>query len=96
MKFTGSRALASILSGFLTNICFRVNDYSSIEYIQNRFGRNRKKEVYTAAVQGRGIVENIRDAHVVEDWDIQQLKTGEAIIGLPACEPFRFHFLRAK
>ena len=92
----GKSGASSILSGFLTNICFRVNDYSSIEYIQNRFGRNRKKEVYTAAVQGRGIVENIRDAHVVEDWDIQQLKTGEAIIGLPACEPFRFHFLRAK
>lgn len=39
------------------------------------------------AVQGRGIVENVRDANVVEDWDIQRLKIGEAIIGLPGGNP---------
>ena len=41
-------------------------------------------------------MENVRDANVVEDWDIQRLKIGEAIIGLPGREPFRFQFLRAK
>ena len=92
----GQARARSILSGFLTSICFRVNDHTSVEYVQQLHGRNRKKEVYMAAVQGRGIVENVRDANVVEDWDIQRLKIGEAIIGLPGREPFRFQFLRAK
>ena len=92
----GQARARSILSGFLTSICFRVNDASSIEYIQKLHGRNRKKEVYMASVQGRGLVENVRDANVVEDWDIQRLGIGEAIIGLPGREPFWFHFLRAK
>ena len=92
----GSSRASSILSGFLTSICFRVNDRASLEFIQNLHGHNRKKEVYTASVQGRGVIENIRDAYVVEDWDIQRLETGEAIIGLPGKEPFKFHFLRAK
>ena len=48
-----------------------------------------------ASVQGRGIVENVRDAMVVEDWDIQRLGLGDAIIGLPGAEPFRFHFRKA-
>ena len=92
----GQARARSILSGFLTSICFRVNDASSIEYIEKLHGRNRKKEVYMASVQGRGLVENVRDANVVEDWDIQRLGIGEAIIGLPGKEPFWFHFLRAK
>ena len=92
----GEYRARSILSGFLTSVCFRVNDYASVEYIQQLHGHNRKKEVYMASVQGRGIIEEVRDANVVEDWDIQRLKIGEAIIGLPGKEPFRFHFLRAK
>ena len=55
---------------FLTSVCFRVNDYASVEYIQQLHGHNRKKEVYMASVQGRGIIEEVRDANVVEDWDI--------------------------
>ena len=46
-------------------------------------------------MQGRGIVEQIRDAHVVEDWDISGLGLGEAIVGLPGAEPFRFRFAKA-
>ena len=28
----------------------------------------------------------------VEDWDLNSLKIGEAIVGLPFFQPFRFHF----
>ena len=49
-------------------------------------------ETYMSAVAGRGIDEKIRDAHVVEDWDISQLETGQAIIGLPNFAPFKFKF----
>ena len=88
----GEYKARSLLSGFLTSICFRVNDSKSREYIKELYGVNRKKEIYMASVQGRGIVENIRDASVVEDWDISRLGTGQAIIGLPGKEPFVFQF----
>lgn len=45
--------------------------------------------------EGRGIVENVRDANVVEDWDITRLGIGQAIIGLPGKEPFLFQFKKA-
>lgn len=91
----GENRARSLLSGFLTSICFRVNDPQSKEYIKEMHGKNRKKEIYMASVQGRGIVEQIRDANVVEDWDISALGLGEAIIGLPGKPPFFFKFKKA-
>ena len=84
----GEGRARSILSGFSTNVCFRVNDAASREYIQGLFGRNQKLEAYLPINQRGGIVETQREANVVEDWDITRLKTGEAIIGLPQQEPF--------
>ncbi len=85
----------SLLSGFLTSVSFRVNDQASREFIKGLHGQNRKREVYTASVQGRGISEDIRDANVVEDWDVLRLRLGEAIIGLPGIEPFIFKFIKS-
>lgn len=90
----GEARAKSLLSGFLTSISFRVNDETSRNFIKNLYGVNRKKEVFMASVQGRGIVEQIRDSKVVEDWDISRLKTGQAIIGFPGKEPFVFQFKR--
>lgn len=90
----GEAKAKSLLSGFLTSISFRVNDETSRNFIKNLYGVNRKKEVFMASVQGRGIVEQIRDSNVVEDWDISRLKTGQAIIGLPGKEPFVFQFAK--
>jgi len=88
----GESRAKSIMSGFLTNIIFRVNDHASREYARNLFGKNRKLEIYSSALQSKGITEEVRDAYVVEDWDITNLKTGEAIIGMPGKEPFVFKF----
>jgi type IV secretory pathway TraG/TraD family ATPase VirD4 len=88
----GEAQAHSILSGFLTTVAFHVNDATTRQFIQGLFGRNRKKEVYMAAVQSRGIVEQVRDANVVEDWEIANMHVGEAIIGMPGFEPFKFRF----
>lgn len=90
----GEEMARSILSGFSTTIAFRVHDNTTRTYIQDLFGRNRKREVYMATVQSRGVVEEVRDANVVEDWDIDNLKIGQAIISLPGMNPFRFMFDR--
>ena len=86
----GESRAKSLLSGFLTSVVFRVNDPSSKQFVQELFGKNRKKEVYMSAVQGRGITEQVRDAYVVEDWNISNLGIGQAIIGFPGYPPFVF------
>ena len=91
----GEQRARSLMSGFLSSVAFRVNDASSKKYIKDLHGENRKKETYMSAVTTRGIVENIREAYVVEDWDISNLGLGEAIIGLPGMPPFRFRFKKA-
>ena len=88
----GEENARSIMSGFLTNISFRVNDAKSREYIQGLYGKNRKKEIFVSAVQGKGVTEQITDGNVVEDWDISKLRIGEAVIGLPGMSPFTFQF----
>lgn len=81
---------ASILSGFSSNFVFRLNDRASKNYVQGIFDRNRKAEIYKSG--SSQVVEHIREANVVEDWDISGLQVGEAIVGLAGAEPFRFRF----
>ena len=38
------------------------------------------------------MVEEKRSGQAVEDWDLNSLKVGEAIVGLPFSQPFRFCF----
>lgn len=92
----GESLARSILSGFMTTAAFRVNDATTREFIKGLFGKNRKREAYMASVQTRGIVENVRDANVVEDWDITNLSTGQAILAVPGNMPFLFQFDRHK
>ena len=88
----GEHSARSILSGFATNIIFRLNDGTSRQYVQSVFGRSRKKDTLSSGIVSRGIIEQIHDANVVEDWDITRLIRGDAIIGLDGSEPFIFRF----
>jgi len=90
----GAQRARSIMSGFLSTFNFRVTDNSSKQYIKELFGKNRKVEAYVPLVQNRGMVEETREAYVVEDWNISRLQTGQAIIGLPGSQPFLFQFDR--
>ena len=90
----GQNLAHSILSGFGTTLAFRVNDAGSREYIKGLFGRNIKLQTYLSAIQNRGVSEQIREGFVVEDEDITNLPVGQAIIGAPGCQPFRFQFKR--
>ena len=92
----GEERARSIMSGFSTNIAFRVNDAKSREYIQGLYGKNQKLESYMLQNQMKGLVETQREANVVEDWDITGLRVGEAIVGLPEHEPFIFKFDKYK
>lgn len=88
----GEHRARSILSGLSTTITFRLNDEVSRGYIKGLFGQNRKKQRMEQINKNLPPQETIISAHVVEDWDISNLRLGEAIIGLPGQEPFFFKF----
>lgn len=90
----GENRARSILSGFGCTVAFRVNDSGSREYIKQLYGNNVKLLSYLAAVQSRGVTEQIREGYVVEDVDITTLKVGEAIVCMTQCSPFFFRFKR--
>lgn len=90
----GEPLARSILSGLMTSVVFRLNDATTREFAKGLFGRNRKRETFMSSVQTRGIVENVRDAYVVEDWDTTRLGVGQAIVGLPGQMPMLFQFDR--
>ncbi len=54
------------------------------------FGKNIVLEQYQ--LLGSQMVEEKRDGLTVEDWDMNSLRVGEAIVGLPFAQPFRFRF----
>lgn len=82
----------SLLSGFSTTICFRLNDGKSREFFKELNGKNGRITSYDSAIRSRGQIDQYREAYVVEDHDIDTLNIGEAIIHSGAYPPFRFHF----
>ena len=88
----GEELARSILSGFSTLVAFRVADGTTREYIKEIFGKNLSLTVFESGVRSRGMVEQMRETYVVEDWDIASLSVGEAIVGYGNYPPFRFKF----
>lgn len=88
----GEERARSIMSGFSSLFAFRVNDAKSRDFVKDFFGKNIKLERYTPTITTKGTIEEKREAFVVEDWDLTRLKIGEAIVGFPGEDPFKFHF----
>ena len=80
----------NIAAGFLSIYAFKLNDENSAEYISNLYGKNLVLEQREAL--GNEWIEEKREGKTVESWDLNGLKVGDAIIGLPFSTPFRFHF----
>lgn len=80
----------NLAAGFSSIIAFRANDVTTREYISNLHGKNMVLEQYR--MMNNTIVEEKRIGSTVEDWDLNNLRIGEAIVGLPFTPPFRFYF----
>jgi type IV secretory pathway TraG/TraD family ATPase VirD4 len=80
----------NIAAGFSSLFAFRANDTSTREYVSGLFGKNIVLEQYQ--MSDNKIVEEKRNGSTVEDWDLNSLQIGEAIVGLPFALPFRFYF----
>jgi len=84
----------SILSACSSMMAFHVHDEATRSYIKGWFGKNLIKVSYESRVPGSTIADMVTQADVIEDWMIMNLPLGQAIIGLPNCEPFVFHFAK--
>lgn len=80
----------SLLSGIRTVFSFHIDDIKSREFLQNRYGFAQKKLSYSDSF-GKSVV-NVLPMKVIQDWDISNLKTGMALVGLPDGNPFIFQF----
>ena len=80
----------NIAAGFSSVYAFRSNDAATRDYVSGIFGKNIVLEQYQRL--DNQMVEEKRSGQTVEDWDLNSLKVGEAIVGLPFSQPFRFCF----
>lgn len=80
----------NLAAGFSTIIGFRANDTTTRGYLSQLYGRNLVLEQYR--MMNNSVVEEKRQGNTVEDWDMNDLAVGEAIVGLPFAQPFRFRF----
>ncbi|MCL2051847.1 MAG: type IV secretion system DNA-binding domain-containing protein [Lachnospiraceae bacterium] len=80
----------NIAAGFSSVYAFRSNDTATRDFVTGLFGKNIVLEQYQRL--DNQLVEEKRNGQTVEDWDMNSLKIGEAIVGLPFDKPFRFHF----
>lgn len=80
----------NLAAGFSTMIGFRANDVTTRNYLSNLYGKNLVLEQYKK--MDNTFIEEKRDGWTVEDWDMNSLRVGEAIVGLPFAQPFRFYF----
>ena len=79
---------ASILSGFNCVFAFRVTDEVTRTFIKGLGGENRRRIAVPNLVAGPPI-QQILPGHVVEDYDIWDLRPGQAVCFLPGTEaPF--------
>ncbi len=83
----GVNIAGSILSGLSTKFFFRVNDFETREYVKRLFGKNRYVETFYSQDTSRGLIEEIFDGNVVEDWIINKLPTGVCIYTTSGGEP---------
>jgi len=84
----GEHKSRAILSGFGSMFAFRPNDNITRDFIREYFGRNISYEM----IQTSEMVKERRNGHTAEEWEINSLRKGEAIIGLGSTPPFRFLF----
>lgn len=80
----------NILAGFSSVFSFKANDFDSRKYTTELYGKNiileQRKTISNTLNEER------YEGNSVEDWNICDLKIGEAVIGLPFSKPFRFQF----
>lgn len=89
-NYSNETKAKNAVSGFSSVIAFHQNDYTTRQYISQLMGQNMVLDTY-AEDNGNFHYEK-RVGFIVEDWDLNGLGVGDAIVSFPNFKPFRFHF----
>ena len=79
-----------IASGFSNIFAFRMTDEASRKYVSELFGKNFLSITYWNSFGEKKPTE--REGYTVEDWNLLNLKIGQAIVGISGYVPFKFQF----
>lgn len=83
----GEAGAKNILASFQNIVAFRSNDYDTRQFVINRLGENYQNFSFSAQQSNINIQ---RAGHTVEDWDLLNLKNGDAVVSLASEKPFMF------
>ena len=89
-NYSNETKAKNAVSGFSSVIAFHQNDYATRQYICQLMGQNMILDTF-AEDNGSFHYEK-RVGFIVEDWDLNDLGVGDAVVSLPNEKPFRFHF----
>lgn len=81
---------AVIASGFSNLFAFKTIDAESRDYVSKVFGKNYYSMSYFNSADE--FVDENREGHSVEDWELMDLGIGRAVVGLANHRPFYFSF----
>lgn len=80
----------NIAAGFSSVYAFKANDSSTRDFISDLYGKNIILEQHKTS--NNTLVEEKREGKTVEDWNLNNLQIGQAIVGLPFKQPFVYKF----
>lgn len=80
----------NIAAGFSSVYAFKSNDSVTRKYISDLYGKNIVLEQYKGS--NNTLIEEKREGNTVEDWHLNNLQIGQAVVGLPFKQPFTFKF----
>ena len=71
-------------------LAFKANDASTREFVSDLYGKNMVLEQYKTS--NNTMIEEKREGKTVEDWHLNNLQIGQALVCLPFSQPFIFSF----
>jgi type IV secretory pathway TraG/TraD family ATPase VirD4 len=87
----GEAGARNILAGFQNIFAFRITDYHTRRFLVERLGENYQNISFSAQNESANIQYT---GHTLEEWDLMELKLGQAAVVLAGEAPFLFRFPR--
>ena len=83
----GEAGAKNILAGFQNIFAFKLTDYDTRQFLVKRLGENYQNISFSAQIDNVNVQ---RIGHSLEEWDLLDLKLGQAVVSMANEKPFLF------